>query len=153
MRIIPRHSNFIYSNYFIFDPLFDLTFEYLNGIEVIVYNKKFNMALSEEIKIYEINYFGGGMNVANHPYKATIKLRRVDNTLIGTAFFHRSKDTMPDHDEKNAREHYLCHFHESDYASVTDILRNEKPVFFEFLPGRYPMCNIATGAEPVGDGE
>lgn len=111
------------------------------------------MALSEEIKKYNISYFGGGNNTAAHPYRAIIKLRRGDGTLIGAAYFHRSEASMPDHDEKNDKDHYICHYRDTDYANVLDLLRNEKPVFFEFLRGNFPMGNIATDAEPVGEGE
>ena len=111
------------------------------------------MALSEEIKKYDVSYYGGGNNTAAHPYRAIIKLRRGDDTLIGAAYFHRSDDTMPDHDEKNDKDHYLCHYREADYARVMDLLRNEKPIYFEFFRGEFPMCNIATGNEPVGEGE
>lgn len=111
------------------------------------------MALSEEIKSYEINYFAGGANAATHPYRAAVKLRRPDGTLIGVAYFHRSEATMPDHDQKNSHGHYELHYHSRDYANVIDVLRNEKPIYFEMFEGRYPMGNIATGAEPVGEGE
>ena len=61
------------------------------------------MALSEEIKKYEISYYGGGHRTKDIPYRASIKLRRGDGTLIGVAHFHRDSSTMPDHDQINAR--------------------------------------------------
>ena len=111
------------------------------------------MSMSEEIKIYEISYYGGGHGSHDYPYRAIIKLRRGDGTLIGVAHFHRDIATMPDHDEANALDQYHCHFRDLDYPNVLDILRNEKPVFYEYIAGKWNMGNIATGAEPVGEGE
>lgn len=111
------------------------------------------MALSEEIKSYEVNYFGGGATTDVHPYRAAIKLRRADKTLIGIAYFHRAVSTMPDRDSKNNLGYYECHYHALDYPNVIDLLRNEKPIYFEMMESRIPMGNIATGAEPVGEGE
>lgn len=111
------------------------------------------MALSEEIKSYEVNYFAGGETSDTQHYRAAIKLRRPDKTLIAVAYFHRSATTLPKHDGKNALGYYECHYHAADYPNVVDLLRNEKPIYFEMIEGSHPMGNIATGAEPVGEGE
>ena len=111
------------------------------------------MAASEEIKKYEVVYFAGGQGGEEYPHRALIKLRRADGTLIATAFFHRGGSQIPSSDSKNANEQYNCHFPERDYANVLDILRNEKPVYFEFIGGKWNVGSIATVAEPVGEGE
>ncbi len=109
--------------------------------------------MSEEIKKYEVNYFAGGQSGDNYPYKATIKLRRGDGTLIGVAHFYKDRNDLPACDTINKNEQYHCHYHISDYANVLDILRNEKPVFFDFLGGKWNMGSIATTSERVGEGE
>ncbi len=107
---------------------------------------------SENIKEYEVNYLAGGKNSGGYAYRAIIKLRRNDGTLIGAAYFHRSENTMPDHDAINSHDHLECHYRDVDYGHILDILRNEKPVFIEFLKG-FGIGNIATSSEPIGEGE
>ena len=111
------------------------------------------MSLSEEIKKYEVMYFAGGQGGEEYPHRAIIKLRRGDGTLIATAFFHRATGQIPSSDTQNQNGQYQCHFLERDYTNVLDILRNEKPVFFEFIGGKWNVGSIATVSEPVGEGE
>lgn len=110
------------------------------------------MSLSEQITTYEINYYGGSATNAKNLHRAMIKLRRQDGTLIAVAYFHRETGTIPEFDSKNEHDHYLIHYTAADYGHVLDILRNEKPVFFQFME-HSGVGNIATSAEPVGEGE
>lgn len=130
------------------------TTDQLNKVDECLYchQNLSTMSMSEEITSYEISYYAGGRDAGSYPYRAIIKLRRGDNTLIGAAHFHREHSTMPAHDEKNEHDHYMCHFHSSSYEHIVDVLRNERPVFFTFMEGK-KIGNIATSSEPVGEGE
>jgi hypothetical protein len=106
-----------------------------------------------EIKKYDVAYFAGGRNAAGYPYRAIIGLRDDDNKLIGAAYFHLNAATLPGGDTQNASGYVSCHYLATDYPQVLDILRNEKPVYVEFVARAGNMGNIRTSAEPVGEGE
>ena len=84
------------------------------------------MSISEEITEYEINYLGGGQDAGGYPYRAIIKFRRKDGTLIGAAYFHRNAS----YDDGKCfgisqQDHVFRHFRESDYGHILDISRVE----------------------------
>jgi hypothetical protein len=105
-----------------------------------------------EIRQYDVNYCGGGKNKAGYPYRAIIGLRRDDGSLIGGAYFHRDPSTMPDADTQDQNGYISCNYSWEDFPMVMDLLRNEKPVFVEFVE-RWNQAGITTLLEPVGEGE
>src|SRR5688500_12306954 len=106
-----------------------------------------------EIKKYDVAFYASASNHDNFAYKAIIGLRDENHVLVGAAFFHHSRSTMPDGDTQKATGFISCHYPADDYPFILDILRNESPVFvqFEILTGN--VANIRTSAEPVGEGE
>ena len=110
------------------------------------------MVYIEEIKKYDIVYFGGGKNIKDYPYRAIIGLRRDDNSLIGGAYFHRDPETMPDTDGQNALGYVHCHYTWKDFPNVLDLLRNEKPIRIRYVEG-WKQASITTSMEPIGEGE
>ena len=106
-----------------------------------------------EIKKYDIAYYAGAKNLGGYPYHAIIGLRDESGALIGAAYFHHNRSTMPVADTQKATGYISCHYLSEDYPHVLDILRNEKPVFLEFEVRPGNIGNIRTSAEPVGEGE
>lgn len=108
---------------------------------------------SIEIKKYDVAYYAGGKNTAGYAYRAIIGLRKDDNSLIGAAYFHRSAATLPDSDSQNAAGYISCNYLAEDFPHVLDILRNEKPVFVNFVAGSWSQARIETSMESIGEGE
>jgi hypothetical protein len=112
------------------------------------------MDCKEEIKNYVVSYFAGGKCKSSCcQYKAIIALMREDDSLIGCAYFHRDQATMPDTDSQSPEGHVWCHFTAEDYPHILDLLRNEEPVFVEYLAGDNKLAAITTSFEPAGEGE
>ncbi len=107
---------------------------------------------SEEIKKYDVNYYGGGKKANGYPYRAIIGLRRDDGSLIGAAYFHRTTETMPNNDSQNTNGYIYCHYLSEDLPRVVDLLRNEKPVYFRYVAG-WNLASIDTSIEPIGEEE
>ena len=107
----------------------------------------------KEIKKYDVAYYAGAQNLVSYPYQAIIGLRDDNNTLIGAAYFHHSRTTMPVADTEKATGYISCHYLSDDYPRILDLLRNEKPVYVEFEVRAGNVANIRTSAEPVGEGE
>jgi len=106
-----------------------------------------------EIKKYDVAYYAGARNQDNYAYKAIIGLRDENHVLVGAAFFHHSRATMPEADTQKSTGFISCHYLADDYPHILDILRNESPVFVEFEIQTGNVANIRTSAEPVGEGE
>ena len=106
-----------------------------------------------EIKKYDVAYYAGAKNLGAYPYRAIIGLRDDSNGLIGAAYFHNTPTTMPVADSRKASGYISCHYLAEDYPRILDILRNEKPVYVEFVIRDGNIANIRTSAEPVGEGE
>lgn len=111
------------------------------------------MAFVEEIKKYDVAYYGGGKNTTGYEYRAIIGLRRADGSLIGGAYFHRDPATMPSTDDQTAAGYVWCHYPWEHFAHILDLLRNEKPVFVRYVAGGWHIASITTSIEPVGEGE
>lgn len=107
----------------------------------------------KEIKKYDVAYYAGAQNLGRYPFNAIIGLRDENDQLIGAAYFHHNRSTMPVADTQKATGYISCHYLAEDYPRVLDILRNEKPVFVEFEVRAGNVANIRTSAEPVGEGE
>jgi hypothetical protein len=109
---------------------------------------------TEEIKKYDVAYYGGGMNASNYAYRAIIGMRRDDGSLIGAAYFHRSATTMPSSDSVGPPAGYIsCHYLAEDYPRIVDLVRNEKPIYVTFTAGGWDIASIETSLEPIGEGE
>lgn len=106
-----------------------------------------------EIKKYDVAYYAGAKNLTGYPYQAIIGLRDENDALIGAAYFHHDRSTMPVADTQKATGYISCHYLAEDYPRVIDLLRNEKPVFVELDVRAGSVANIRTSAEPVGEGE
>jgi hypothetical protein len=106
-----------------------------------------------EIKKYDVAYYAGAKNLGGYPYQAIIGLRDEHDALVGVAYFHHSRSTMPVADTQKANGYISCHYLTDDYPRVLDILRHEKPVYVEFEVRAGNVANIRTSAEPVGEGE
>lgn len=111
------------------------------------------MSYQEEIKKYDVYYYGGGKNTTGYTYRAIIGLRREDGSLLGAAYFHHNPDTMPNTDSQSATGYVYCHYRSEDYPRVLDLLRNEKPVYLRYVAGGWNIASIDTSLEPVGEGE
>ncbi|MFC2023576.1 hypothetical protein ACFLT5_02435 [Chloroflexota bacterium] len=110
-------------------------------------------SVHREIKNYTLSYYGGGKKLTKpYSYRAIIGLWD-DDGLIGALYFHDDPDTMPDGDDLPDSGQPMSHYPIEDFARVLDILRNEKPVYYQQLSNWPTMGNIRTGAEPVGEGE
>src|SRR3972149_2406672 len=110
------------------------------------------MSFQEEIKKYDVAYYAGGKNTAGYEDRAIIGLRRDDGSLIGGAYFHRDPATMPDGDELTTAGYVWCHYRWEDFPQVIDLLRNEKPVYVQYVAGGWNHGRITTSIEPVGEG-
>ncbi len=107
--------------------------------------------MADEIKQYEVYYAGGGKKANGYKYRAVIGLRAEDGSLLGRAYFHRDKTTLPPTDTKRAG-YVSCNYMAEDYPRVLDLLRNEEPVYVQYLLG-WEAATICTSLEPVGEGE
>ena len=73
--------------------------------------------------------------------------------LIGALYFHRVPSTMPDGDHLPDSGQPMSHYPVEDFSRVLDILRNEKPVYYQQLSTWPGMASLRTSTEPVGEGE
>lgn len=48
---------------------------------------------------------------------------------------------------------YSAYYRYADLANVIDLLRNEKPVYFHYIPEGTNNSRLSTTPEPVGEGE
>ena len=106
-----------------------------------------------EIKRYSVTYYGGGKKVTRpYSYRAIIGLWD-DAGLISALYFHNDPGTMPDGDHFPDTGQPMSHHPIEDFAHVLDLLRNEKPVYYEHLSNWPMMAGLRTSLEPVGEGE
>lgn len=108
--------------------------------------------MAVEIKKYDVYYYAGGSNASGYAYRAIIGLRKDDLSIVGTAYFHRSTTTLPSSDSQNASGQIFCHYMADDFPRILDMLRNEKPVYMEFITGSN-LGRIQTSMEGIGEGE
>ena len=110
-------------------------------------------SVNREIKRYRVAYFGGGKKVTKpYSYRAIIGLWD-DNGLIGALYFHNDPNTMPDADHLPDTGQPMSHYPIEDFPRIIDILRNEKPVYYQQLSNWPTMAWLRTSMEPVGEGE
>lgn len=108
-------------------------------------------AYGEEIKKYSLDYYGGGNS--GYEFRAIIQLQRADNTTFAVLYFYRDRTQMPSHDEcaTSSRPYDWCFFPEADYPRILDLLRNEKPAYYRYIPTL--QIGVVGVNEPVGDGD
>ena len=94
---------------------------------------------------YHVTVYGNPTGFQNA--RADITLLGEDGTL-GILRFHDEKMVFPD-DSENAAGAFM-HLPTSMLPTVIDLLRWEKPVFFQFQGGH---GTFSTGTEPVGEEE
>ena len=82
-----------------------------------------------------------------------IALWNAGNQKFAVLFLRPDGESLPvaydDVDEGYVR----AYFHRSAYLELIDLLRNEDPVYFHFWTGAGNNMHLATGREPVGEGE
>ena len=73
---------------------------------------------------------------------------------FGTAilWFYQDDATLPDNRKRSNQSIFDVYYHSSYWEVVTDVLRNESPVYFNFSDTSN-AAQIYTGSEPVGEGE
>ena len=109
--------------------------------------------VTREIKSYGISYYGGGRKLTQpYPFRAIVGLWD-DSGLIGALYFHNDPNTMPDADYLPDTGQPMSHYPIEDFARVIDMLRNEKPVYYQQLSIWPTMAWVTTSLEPVGEGE
>lgn len=111
------------------------------------------MASYIEIKEYTIRHYAGGSNEVGYGYRVIMSLIGNNNTAIGAVFFHRTKDTMPAADSKSASNYVSMHYTMDEYPQIVDLLRNEAPLYLNFVEGNFNFGSISTSKEPVGENE
>ncbi len=48
---------------------------------------------------------------------------------------------------------FIMYYGYSDMSNIIDMLRNEKPIYFIYVPEGTNNTRLSTGSEPVGEGE
>ena len=84
---------------------------------------------------------------------AKISLWNAESQKFAVLFLRPDGGVLPvayhDVDEGYVR----AYFHRQAYPELIDLLRNEDPVYFHFWTGAGNNTHLATGREPVGEGE
>ena len=103
------------------------------------------------IDSYQLRYFGKRSN--NSQPIAYISFWNDDNKYIGTAYFYRDGQEIPNNSsyEKTSPMRTYLRMHERQIDSVVDMLRNEKPCKAYYNSPTFAL--IYTGREPVGEEE
>ena len=68
-------------------------------------------------------------------------------------YFRPDSESLP-LTRKVRDKQYIAYYHESQYANLVDLLRNEKPLYFSFhVIGSRDYSGLSTNEEPVGEAE
>jgi len=94
---------------------------------------------------YQVAFYGSTNGF--HGDRARIFLYGPDRAPAGAIHFRAAGEPLAD--ERDIRGVPVIDMPETMIASVIDLLRNEKPVFFP----RDQARSLRTGREPVGEGE
>lgn len=105
---------------------------------------------SVEVKSYKVTYSAGGKQIGFR-YRAVIYLIGNKGT-VGILYFHDDPATMPNTDALDSTGVGHCHLPSKDFANTLDLLRNEKPLFFDYVQ-QWEAGHLTTNIEPVGEGE
>ena len=107
--------------------------ELASPIEILSYRVAIRMTPNKEAKIIFI-YLYSSEDYGTGNWEATLKFTDEEDPIVGE--YHGRPMAL------NSK---------SEYASVIDILRNEKPVYFWFIPGEH--LTLFTGREEIGEEE
>ena len=109
--------------------------------------------VTREITKYTVSYFGGGKKTAMpYPYRAIVGL--YDNAgIIAALYFHNDPNTIPSGDALPDTGQPMSHYPVEDFPRVMDLLRNEKPIYYQQVAGWPYMSWLSTTPEAVGEGE
>lgn len=67
-------------------------------------------------------------------------------------WFFPSGSSLPDNSKRSNQNMFDIYYSIDDWEAVLDVLRNEKPVYFNYRDTNN-AAQIYTGKEPVGEGE
>lgn len=73
--------------------------------------------------------------------------------IFAVVFLRPEGEELPVAYEDVGLGSYRLYFHRSALPELVDLLRHEKPVFVHFWEAAGNNTHIATGREPVGEGE
>ncbi|MBP7340719.1 MAG: hypothetical protein PHG54_00670 [Smithellaceae bacterium] len=102
--------------------------------------------VSAEVTSYQYEF-----RTMNGENAAFLYLFNAQNTLLCMAAFVERTGALPG-PRQGLNGTVFLSFHRSDLSSVTDMLRNEKPVMFNWS-AENQSAQITTGKEPVGEEE
>jgi hypothetical protein len=106
------------------------------------------------VKDYSIALYAGAKNKHNYIYRAIINMyEKKASGYLGSIYFHRHSETMPDADTQKADGAVHLHFPADVFPVVLDLLRNERPVYLNFIGEKWHIASLNTAREPVGEGE
>ena len=67
-------------------------------------------------------------------------------------WFLPERSTLPDNKKRPGQDVFDVYYHMDAWAPIIDVLRNEKPVYFNYNDTAN-TAQMYTGKEPVGEGE
>jgi hypothetical protein len=102
--------------------------------------------VSTEIDSYQIAVFAQ----TGTPAKINLYSGR---SVFAVAFLRPEGEALPKA-HADAQEGYVrLYYHRQALPDLVDLLRNEKPVYLHFWDGPGDNTHLASGREPVGEGE
>jgi hypothetical protein len=110
--------------------------------------------VNKEIKSYQVTFYGGGKRVTQpYSYRAIIGLYDAQYQIIAALYFWDSPDAMPNGDKLVDGQQPMSHYPIQNLPFIMDILRNEKPIYYEHLGGWQYLGSVRSSMERVGDGD
>ena len=102
--------------------------------------------ISTEIETYQIAIF---------PQTGTpAKINLYSGNSVFAVLFLRPDDEELQKAHLDTQVGYLrVYYHRSALAELVDLMRNEKPVYLHYWEGDGDNTHVASGQEPVGEGE
>ena len=99
-----------------------------------------------EVKSYQIYFFGGPDGLMKN--RSKIALRGSDGKVLAHISFNDSD--MKFENDSESEGIIKMHLPSTMFENIVDVLRNEKPVYIQFVQGHGVL---QTSLEPVGEGE
>ncbi|MGE0229744.1 MAG: hypothetical protein AB7I38_10770 [Dehalococcoidia bacterium] len=96
-----------------------------------------------EIKSYRLALFSHG---------AKVSLYDAQGGQFGAAYIRPESEPLKEN-YQDADGIYRVYFHYSRLPALVDLLRNESPVYLHYWHEGGLNCHLASGLEPVGEGE
>lgn len=104
------------------------------------------MSESFVIKYYQYYIF------SSRDYGNSVVICYGDNGKVTYIHFIGEQPQLPE-TRKIDDNKYVMYYWQADMKNIVDMLRNEKPVFFIYVPTGTNNSRLSTGSEPVGEGE